>query len=1349
MKRFNFGRIMLSIVLLLVATFALVACTPGETDQELLDAAAETIGVVYGSGDSSSSVTSDITLPTTVGGYDISWTSSNTDVIANDGSVVARPETDTEVTLTASITLNEATATASFTVTVIADDTVDPQDVLDAITLTGDDVTPPSGTVQYYIATGDITLPTSDQGLTISWSSGNTDVIANDGTVTRPLKDDGDIIVILTATVETVTAQFAVQVPELAEYTDDQKLDAAYTALQLSGVDAGVVTASLTLPETVGTQNVTVTWSSSDTDHLANDGTISRPTFAQGPAAVVLTATLTSGDQTRDKVFNLTIASKPEPVYTGTIAGAFDEATYELGAYIRLQGVTIIDDTGDGYGLFVVDATGTMFVYGATLGEFSPGDVVDIEGYTAQYYNAYQLTGEGDNPIYMEASDAAATTITYDNSSITAVNALAKPSTDAKLQPMLIHLEAKVLTTGDGNYDVFLVPLDHEGDLVKSESIMIYYHSNIGAIRDMAGQKIIVDVIVMAYRTNDTVWTAVFLGEAEDIDIVPLTDAEAVAAAVEANEGFFDYEYIEAETLTLPATDVNDVAITWASESAYFDEATGDITMPATGHESVEVTATFTKGAETEDVVYTFQVGEIDLMDISAVIAMDNGHFVRVQGVVTSSEYQNTYFIQDSTGGIAVYTYDDSDLETFLNNNYGNVVNILAKNTSYGGLNQIVNPAEYTFIEAGTMPTPMDITDLELDEDALAMYQGQLVTITDLVVTDVYEDSYGNVTLTLFDVNSLETIRLKWDSRVTLGTTAADLLDSIAVNDVVNVTTPLAWSYGPFLYFTDSTDVTVVTKTDAELVALAKALLETAEFEAEYNEAVTLVLPSEYFGVAITWASESMYIDEATGDVTMPAFGRETVTLNGSLTKGTESDTVAIEFVVGVQLISAIYEGEEDDVFTVEGTVVGTEFFSTWFIQDESGAIAIYEYDSDLRDTINGALGKIIRVTGEKSIYRDLVELNMTAVTVVSETGDTYTPMNLDMMTLDTAIMDYQSQMVELTHLVVSEVDVDSYGNTTVYFKRADGEMINMKWDSRVTLSTEAQALIDGVEVGDVLDVTAILGWYNTPRLFFTEETMIVDTATPTDEELLLADSAVLSFESSYAEAMTLTLAAAGTNGSAIVWSSDNEAVINSTTGDIVLPAEDTDVILTATLTLGTDELIVTFDITVVAPVVQGTPELFFSEYIEGGSYNKAIEIYNPTGATVDLSDYSLDIYMNGATESSGSVTLSGNLASGDVFVVYNSGSIVAISDEGDLSNNTIANFNGDDVVTLSKNGVMIDSFGVVGNTNGNDFAKDKTFVRNATIVSGNTTYTVSEWTEYAKDTTDYIGSHTCDEPSS
>jgi len=41
-------------------------------------------------------------------------------------------------------------------------------------------------------------------------------------------------------------------------------------------------------------------------------------------------------------------------------------------------------------------------------------------------------------------------------------------------------------------------------------------------------------------------------------------------------------------------------------------------------------------------------------------------------------------------------------------------------------------------------------------------------------------------------------------------------------------------------------------------------------------------------------------------------------------------------------------------------------------------------------------------------------------------------------------------------------------------------------------------------------------------------------------------------------------------------------------------------------------------------PVATPCSDLFFSEYIEGGSNNKAIEIYNPTGSSINLSGYTV-----------------------------------------------------------------------------------------------------------------------------
>src|SRR5262245_21587511 len=73
--------------------------------------------------------------------------------------------------------------------------------------------------------------------------------------------------------------------------------------------------------------------------------------------------------------------------------------------------------------------------------------------------------------------------------------------------------------------------------------------------------------------------------------------------------------------------------------------------------------------------------------------------------------------------------------------------------------------------------------------------------------------------------------------------------------------------------------------------------------------------------------------------------------------------------------------------------------------------------------------------------------------------------------------------------------------------------------------------------------------------------------------------------------------------------------------------------------------------------------ELFFSEYIEGSSFNKALEIYNGTSGPIDLTagGYIIQMYFNGSTSSGLNIPLSGTIAAGDVFVVTNASASDAI----------------------------------------------------------------------------------------
>ncbi len=173
-------------------------------------------------------------------------------------------------------------------------------------------------------------------------------------------------------------------------------------------------------------------------------------------------------------------------------------------------------------------------------------------------------------------------------------------------------------------------------------------------------------------------------------------------------------------------------------------------------------------------------------------------------------------------------------------------------------------------------------------------------------------------------------------------------------------------------------------------------------------------------------------------------------------------------------------------------------------------------------------------------------------------------------------------------------------------------------------------------------------------------------------------------------------------------------------------------------------------------------PNMFISEYIEGSSSNKYIEIFNHTNATIDLSDYQLLLFSNGSATASTTTFLSGNLASGDVIVYQNSS---AIAYGGTTTNASAVNFNGDDAIAIYNisTSSYVDIFGVIGNDPGSAWTGEggystvnKTLVRKQSVTTGITTnpsgtdetaFTTltSEWDLYNLDDVSHLGSHSID----
>ncbi len=191
----------------------------------------------------------------------------------------------------------------------------------------------------------------------------------------------------------------------------------------------------------------------------------------------------------------------------------------------------------------------------------------------------------------------------------------------------------------------------------------------------------------------------------------------------------------------------------------------------------------------------------------------------------------------------------------------------------------------------------------------------------------------------------------------------------------------------------------------------------------------------------------------------------------------------------------------------------------------------------------------------------------------------------------------------------------------------------------------------------------------------------------------------------------------------------------------------------------------------------QGCADLFISEYVEGSGNNKAIEIYNPTDAPIDLSLYQMGRFRDGSG-SPMTLNLSGTIGAYGTHVVAldkrdpnGTGNEAPIDAALEAVADTFVNpvyvqanspfyFNGDDAFGLFKGDgtVLVDLFGKIGedpgtawsDANGTWWSNDHTLIRKATVLGGvtvnpNEFLVQTEWDSLPENTFTELGMHECD----
>ena len=266
-------------------TFELTVLAQVASPEDAVLNASNALLIGYAEGDSESSVTTNVTLPTSgADGVEIRWSSTAEMVIATNGEVT-RPgvgEPNAMVSLTATLSKAGATdVTKTFELTVLAQ-VASPEDaVLNASNalLIGY----AEGDSESSVTT-DVTLPTSGaDGVEIRWSSTAEMVIATNGEVTRPGVGEPNAMVSLTATLSKagatdVTKTFELTVLAQVASPEDAVLNASNALLigYAEGDSESSVTSDVTLP-TSGADGVEIRWSSTAEMVIATNGEVTRP----------------------------------------------------------------------------------------------------------------------------------------------------------------------------------------------------------------------------------------------------------------------------------------------------------------------------------------------------------------------------------------------------------------------------------------------------------------------------------------------------------------------------------------------------------------------------------------------------------------------------------------------------------------------------------------------------------------------------------------------------------------------------------------------------------------------------------------------------------------------------------------------------------------------------------------------------------------------------------------------------------------------------------------------------------------------------------------------------------------
>lgn len=764
----------------------------------------------------------------------------------------------------------------------------------------------------------------------------------------------------------------------------------------------------------------------------------------------------------------------------------------------------------------------------------------------------------------------------------------------------------------------------------------------------------------------------------------------------------------------------------WAEIVASTDATDGSevITIPADAYYSTDykvrvsyvTTPTVNDESSIFTVIATPTINDIQSNTSDGDLSVYNGQIIRTSGIITFSG-NGEYVIQDGDGSWnGIYVYDfNFDLTSV----EGDSVTIQATVATYNGLTQLTTVTSLTVNNSGN-PLPA------------------IATITTAGLTEEYEGVYVKV--------------------INAQVTTAPASGKFTINDGSG-----ALIVDDNLY--DNAEVGIVTGMDLTITGIG---YYNNEFQILPRYAADIKSATDTVGSTV------YTVNQGALTITGIPYSTDLTTFEGNITPATgatwdvydsDGSTLATVLDDTKKLIVTAADGITSSTYTItRNTALTEKDILTFSIPEETGAATIGDGTIDIEVsastdrsdlvatfTISDGASVAIAATPQES---GVTHNDFTSPLTYTVTAEDASTKDWIVTVTNAALPSTEAEILTFTVLGL-DATIDNVTDTitlTLPYGTDPAALV-----ATFTISTGASVQVDAVDQESgvtennftdpvIYTVTAEDG------TTFIDWTVIITIEEPSSDATV--SSLVYNVNNTY---NIINMVPAGTDLATF------EGNLTPATGAIFETYESDSNTVATDLQEGYVVKVTAQDATTIKYytvkvfVAGGASDLFISEYIEGSSNNKAIEIYNGTGGSVDLSIYKVCLYGNGSATATQTLSLTGNLANGDVYVVGNSSADAAILGISDTTS-AVTYFNGDDALALLKNDVLIDVFGTIGSDPGTTWAvagvtdatAEHTLIRKSSITEGNTDWAVSagtttensEWEIYDQNYFDNLGTH-------